>query len=371
MKVQNCTAKLLQLILLYAVASIIFSCNSNQKNKEQLEKYIVINPIQADSNYIQEYVAEIQSIQNVELRARAKGFIERIYVDEGKTVSKGQLLFTLNSSEYKQEIAKAKAQLASAQAELKQADVDIRNAKMLSDNNVVAKSELEVAIAKNEATLAKIQEANATINLANISLAFTEIRAPFNGTINRIPNKVGALVDEGTLLTTISNNNEMYAYFNVSETDYLNHIAHQNNNKQVNLKLANGVLFPQTGIIETIDGEIDRSTGNLSYRARFLNPDKILKHGSSGKVMVSNMLYNAILIPQQSTFEVQENLYVYVVGKDNSLKQRQVIPEMRLANMYVIKEGLSASDIVLYDGVQLVKEGDKITPDYKKYSQLN
>jgi RND family efflux transporter MFP subunit len=370
MKTNNYSAYVLRMLMVCTCGIILNSC-LNKKIGEAHEKFIVIHPIQGDSSYIQEYVADIQSIQNVELRARAKGFVERIYVDEGNTVVKGQLLFTLNSSEYLQEIAKAKAQLATAEAELRQIDVDLKNTKHLSDRNIISVTELELAQAKEDAILSKIQEAKASISLANIYLGFTEIRAPFSGVVNRIPNKVGSLVDEGTLLTTISNNNEMFAYFNVSETDYLNHITQNHNNKKVNLKLANGEAFLHTGVIETIDGEIDQSTGNLSFRAKFPNPDKLLKHGSSGKVLVSNLLTNAILIPQQSTFEVQENLYVYILEEDNTVKQRQIKTEMRLGNMYVIKEGLSVSDKVLFEGVQIVKEGDKIVPEFKEYSLLN
>jgi membrane fusion protein (multidrug efflux system) len=347
------------------------SCKSKTNKIEAPEKYTVINPIQADSTYTEEYVAEIQAIQNVELRARVKGFVEKIYVDEGKTVSKGQLLFSLNSSEYRQEILKAKAQLSAAQAELKQAEVEIKSATVLTENNVVSKAELELAKSKKEAVLAKIQEANATIQLANLSLGFTEIRAPFDGVINRIPNKVGALIEEGTLLTSISNNSEMYAYFNVSENDYLKYITQDTKNNMVQLKLANGELLPQSGIIETIDGEINPSTGNLSFRAKFPNTQKWLKHGSSGKILVSTALSKATLIPQQSTFEVQENLYVYVVNDKNIVEQRKIIPQMRLANMFVLKEGLSANDKVLYDGVQLVKEGDNIIADLKAYNQIS
>jgi membrane fusion protein (multidrug efflux system) len=177
----------------------ISSCtHSSSKQVVTREKYTVIQPVIADSSFKQEYVAEIQAIQNVELRARVKGFIEKIYVDEGKNVSKGQLLFSLNGSEYKQEILKAKALLSVANAELKQAELEIKSAAVLTENNVVSKAELELAKSKKEAVQAKIQEANAMIQLANLSLGFTEIRAPFDGVINRIPNKVGALIEEGT-----------------------------------------------------------------------------------------------------------------------------------------------------------------------------
>jgi multidrug efflux pump subunit AcrA (membrane-fusion protein) len=396
---KNKVAIILQLMILVgSISTTLFSCKNNKETPQTTEKYRIFNPIQADSSYTQEYVAEIQSTQNVELRARAKGFIERIYVDEGKPVAKGQVLFLLNASEYRQEVLKAKALMSVAQAELKQSEANIRsvgaeisqvnveekNIRLLNDNNVISKTELDMvkaklnattakkeeSIALKEAALAKIQEANATIQLANLNLGFTEIRAPFTGVLGRIPNKIGALIDEGTLLTTLSNTSEMYVYFNVSENDYLKYVMNNQKNNFVKLKLSNGEVLPQTGVIETIDGQIDPSTGNLSFRAKFPNTQKWLKHGSSGKVLVSNILNNAILIPQQSTFEVQENLYVYVLDKNNTIQQQKIVPQMRIGNMYAVKEGLSTSDKVLFDGVQLVKDGDKITPDFKALKDI-
>lgn len=369
MKYKNFFANAMAFIVLLLSMTII-SCENKEKVEELPEKYLVINPIQADSSFNQEYVAEIQSIQNVELRARAKGFLERIYVDEGKSVSKGQLLFSLNSSEYQQEIAKAKAQLAAALAELKQIEVDIKNAKILSEKNIVSKSELEVAQAKKEAIMAKIKEAEANISMANISLSYTDIRAPFSGVINRIPNKIGSLVEEGTLLTTISNNTEMFAYFNVSETDYLSYIYQNIQNNKVNLKLANGMIFSHEGVIETIDSEIDQSTGNLSFRAKFPNPDKLLRHGASGKVVVKTKLKNAMLIPQKSTFEIQGNVYVFVVSGDNTVQQRQIIPTERLSQMYVIEPTIKTSDKIIYEGIQKIKDGDKVLTEIIPFSKI-
>ncbi len=370
MKYKNFSINAMHIIVLLLNMTIV-SCDNKEKAEDSQEKYLVINPILADSSFNQEYVAEIQSIQNVELRARAKGFLERIYVDEGKSVSKGQLLFSLNSSEYQQEIAKGKAQLAAALAELKQIEVDIKNAKILSEKNIVSRSELEVAQAEKEAIMAKIKEAEANISMANISLSYTDIRAPFSGVINRIPNKIGSLVDEGTLLTTISNNTEMFAYFNVSETEYLSYIHQNNQNNKVGLKLANGMIFPHAGVIETIDNEIDQSTGNLSFRAKFSNPDKLLKHGASGKVLVKTKLKNAMLIPQKSTFEIQGNVYVFVISGDNTVQQRQIIPTKRLSQMYVIQPTLNIHDKIIYEGIQKVKDGDKVVTETISFSKIN
>lgn len=362
--------KVLRLLVLCLISFISVACQKRGTNEDTGEKYITINPIRVDSSYTHEYVADIQSRQNVELRARTAGFLEQINVEEGSVVTKGQLLFKLNVGGHFQEIQKSKSQLAIVQAELKQIEIEIKNANFLLESNVIANFELALLTTKEEATLAKIKEARATIMLAEINLEYTEIRAPFNGVINRITNKKGSLIEEGTLLTTISDNTEMYAYFSVSETDYLNRFSKKNGNKKVNLLLVNGTLFPESGLIETSDSEINRNTGNLSFRAKFPNPDKVLKHGSSGKVLVKNNLSEVILIPQQSTFEVQENLYVYVIDNNNIARQKQIYIDIRLGDMYVVSKGLSTSDKVLYEGVQLIKEGEKINPEFKNYSQI-
>jgi membrane fusion protein (multidrug efflux system) len=362
--------KILWNFLFFLISFCLFTSCEDNKQEITTDKFVVIYPIRTDSSYTQEYVAEIQSIQNVELRTRNNGFIERVYIDEGQTVNKGQLLFTLNASEYHQELAKAKSQLATALAELKQAEIDYENTQILFKKNIVSLSELEIARFKKDALDAKIEEAKATINLASINLDYTEIRAPFNGIINRIPFKEGALVEDGTVLTTISNNTEMFAYFNVSETDYLNSIGRENNMNSVKLKLVNNSVFSEVGKIETIDSEINRNTGSITYRARFQNPEQILKHGSSGKVMVETQLSNVLLIPQKVTFEVQENLYVFIVDENNIARQRQIVPEMQLANMYVVKNGLTETDKILFEGIQLVKDGDKIEPEFKNFFDL-
>jgi len=343
---------------------LIAACSSN-KIKETEEKYQVVNPLVMDTIYQNEFVAEINALQNVEIRSRIKGFIENIYVDEGQTVHKGQTLFTISSKGFQQDLLKAKASLKSAMADLKSAEIELQSTQNLLDKNIISKPELDLAKAKVDAMNAKIAEAQSDEAQANLNLSFAEIKAPFDGIINRIPNKTGSLVEEGTLLTTISNNKEVYAYFKVSETDYLNYITAkgEGKSKEVSLVLANGSLYNYTGMIETTESEFDKSTGNIAFRAKFPNPEQILKHGSSGKVLVKTALKNAMLIPQKSTFEVQENIYVFVVDKNNKVQQRKVVPSQRLPQLYVIISGLSNDDKIIYEGIQSVKDGEKIVPE--------
>ncbi|TAF63449.1 MAG: efflux RND transporter periplasmic adaptor subunit [Cytophagales bacterium] len=368
---KNIILQIFKLIIYTIVTFYLISCGSSQAaEKNSVEKYIVFQPIITDSSYVQEYVAEIQSIQNIEIRSRVRGFIEQIYIDEGAEVSKGQLLFSLNVRGYQEEILKANAQLRNAEAELKQIEIETENIKILVQNNVVSNSELALIQAKKDAILAKIEDANASIEVANLYLSFTQIRAPFNGFIGRIPYKIGSLLEEGDLLTNLSNNTEIFAYFNISENDYLKYIDDANFSKSVYLKMANGNLFSEKGVIETIDSEIDKNTGNLAFRARFPNKKKILKHGASGKILVSIPIAKALLIPQKSTFEVQENLYVYVVNHQNKIELRKIQVSERLGNFYVVRAGLSSKDKVLYEGIQFVREGSEIIPDLKSIEQL-
>jgi len=355
-----------RIVLLFSIVVGFAACTSNKETKTEAGKFPVISPLVVDTTYTSEYIAEIQSLQNVEIRAKIKGYIEKIYVDEGKSVKAGQILFSISNKEFNQELLKAKAMLKTAIAEAKTAELEFQNQKKLTDKNIVSKSELEKAQANLDAANARIEEAKANEANANINLSFTEIKAPFDGTINRIPFKTGSLIDEGTLLTSLSNNKEVYAYFNVSEKEYLGYTTQKENEEKGNitLLLANGQAHKYKGSIETIEGEFDKNTGNIAFRAKFPNPELLLKHGSSGKVQLTNELKNALLIPQKATFEIQDKFYVFVIDANNVVKARNIVIKQRLPHLYVIESGLSANDKIIYEGIQNVKEGDKILTEF-------
>jgi membrane fusion protein (multidrug efflux system) len=336
----------LKLFLSFAICLLLSSaCNSKKESKVEAGKYTITSPLIIDTVFTKEYVAEIQSLQNVEIRAKVKGFIETISVDEGQSVKAGQLLFTIRPREYEAELIKSKA-------EVKKAEVDAQNAKSLSDKNIISKSELAMA-------LAKLEQAKADESLAELYVSYTKVKAPFNGVIDRLKFKSGSLIDEGTLLTTISNNKEVYAYFNVAESEYLDYKMGGKNNV-VSLILANNEVHKFKGKIETIEGEFDKNTGSIAFRAKFPNPSFLLKHGETGKVQLNIDLKNAILIPQKSTYELQDKVYVYVVDENNVVKARNIKIKQRLNNIYVIESGLNEKDKFIFDGIQSVKEDDKV-----------
>lgn len=314
------------------------------------------------------YVSSIAACQNVELRAKVSGFLEKISVDEGQFVQKGQLLFQLNDAEFKLQLAEAKAALTSAEAELKSAEVETGRVQKLVEKKVLSQSELELAQARLSAAKAKVEEAEAGREKAALRLSYAAVRAPFDGVIDRIPHKTGSLVSEGSLLTTVSDVHKMHAYFNVSESEYLHYVkAGQSNNrmgKPVELQLADGSLFAHSGTIETMDGEFEKQTGSIAFRAKFPNPDKLLKHGSSGKVLLNSMVSGAILIPQRSVFEIQDKNYVFVLQSDNTVAMKQFIPDTRLDDFVLVKEGLEAGDQIIYEGVQNIREGMMVSPRY-------
>lgn len=350
-------------ILFLALCLISASCDSKKETDKKTDTHEVVNPIVKDTTYSSEYVAEIQSLKYVEVRSKVKGYIEKIYVDEGQPVKEGQLLFTLNFLELEKEVQKADAAYKSATADLKAAEVELTNVRLLVEKNIVSKAELDVLKAKVDALKADVEEALVNKEQAVLQLSFSNIKAPYSGIINRIPNKAGSLIAEGDMLTSISDNREIFAYFNLSEIDYLNTIsAGENETKTVSLKLANQTLYGYEGKIEMVESEFDHVTGNIAFRARFPNPDGILKHGANGKIVVNKQLKNALLIPQKSTFEIQDKLYVFVVNQEGVLKQRNIIPKMRFPDFYAVESGLSKDDRILFEGVGNVKDGNKIHP---------
>ncbi|TGE06219.1 efflux RND transporter periplasmic adaptor subunit [Hymenobacter fodinae] len=314
-----------------------------------------------------DYVADIQAVRNVEIRARLEGFLEQIYVDEGQAVRKGQPLFRINDTEYKSRLTQAQAELSSAQSAARVAKLEVERVKLLTEKNIISKTELEVAQAKYQAALSQIQQARTAVSNASLYVSYTLVRAPFDGVINRIPLKMGSVIEDGTLLTTVSDINSMFAYFNVSEAEYLQYVKNSGKDSArstnvAHLLLADGSTYPVQGKVETVESQFQANTGSIAFRARFDNPKKLLRHGASGRVRLSNTVEDAVLVPQKSVFEVQDKNYVYMVDAAGKVKQHPFQPQTRLSDFYVVKTGLKSGDKVVYEGVQDLRDGATITP---------
>lgn len=355
----------IQLIFSSLVSFGIFSCGNLQKEDAQNEVFTLeaTQPIQIDTAINNEYVADIHAMQNVEIRARVKGYLDRVMVDEGRQVKKGQTLFVINNSEYKTELLKSKAILEQQDAEFKAAEIELQNTRLLVEKKVISQNQLLIAKAKLEALKAKREEAKAHVKSDELHVDFSTIKAPFDGAIDRIPFKPGSLIDEGSLLTTLSDTKNVFAYFNVNENEYLSFAKNNQNVKNevpVSLKLSNGELYPHIGVIETIEAEIDKSTGNIAFRARFNNPEKLLKHGASGKIIMKKEVKKHWLIPQKSVFEIQERSYVFILNEQGLVEMKRIIPAYRIEHYYLIKDGFNKNDKILIEGIQTIKQGQKV-----------
>ncbi|KIC93016.1 efflux RND transporter periplasmic adaptor subunit [Flavihumibacter solisilvae] len=330
------------------------SCMSKKVKEEEEIKFLVTSPLKADTTVTNEYVCQIRSIRNIELRAQEKGYLQDIFVDEGQFVRKGQLLFKIMPRIYEAELQKA-------QAEVNAVEIEVQNTQALTDKNIVSKNEL--AMAK-----AKLGKARAEMELAKVHLDFTEIRAPFDGLVDRLHLKLGSLVEEGELLTSLSDNSKMWVYFNVSEREYLD-LQGQAKSKgklPVSLLMANNQLFKHPGVIETIESEFDNETGNIAFRATFPNPEGILRHGETGNIIVKEQLKDALIVPQKATLEIMDKKYVYVVDNNHIVKLRPVTIATEMPDLYVIRDGLAEGEKILLEGLGKVKNNDKIAFDYEE-----
>jgi len=350
-----------RILLLISLVALFFQTGCDSKGEEKKEEetvFLITSPVVKDTMVTKEYVCQIHAVSHIEMRALEKGYLQKIFVDEGQSVKQGQMMFQIMPTLYQAEQQKARA-------EADFAEIEYKNTKSLADSNIVSKNEL--AMAK-----AKLAKANAELSLANVHLGFTEIRAPFNGIMDHFQVRLGSLVDEGDLLTALSDNSKMWVYFNVPEAEYLDYKSDpgQDNMKQVSLMMANNKKFPYIGKVETIEADFNNETGNIAFRATFPNPKGLLRHGETGNVQVTVPYKNALLIPQKATFEVLEKKYVYVVDKNNTIKSREITISAELPHIFVVQSGLNKDDKILLEGLRLVRENEKIHSKFTEPSKV-
>lgn len=323
------------------------SCKSEHHEQEHETVLIATSPLKKDTLTSKKYVGQIHSIQHIELRAFDEGYLQDIYVDEGQFVKKGQIMFKLMPLLYEAELKKA-------QAEAEYANIEYQNTKSLADKDIVSMNELALSKAKYDKALAEL-------NLAEVYMGFTEIKAPFDGIMDKFYARQGSLLEEGEILTVLSDNSQMWVYFNVPEAEYLDFMMKSKNDSTIVLKLqmANHEFFPYVGYLQTIEADFNNETGNIAFRAVFPNPDGLLRHGETGNIFMDIPLNDALIIPQKATFEILEKKYVFTVDDESIVHQKEISIISELPNVFVV-DGLNSSDKILLEGIRKVSDGDKI-----------
>lgn len=345
--------------------SVLFlaSCGDKTEKKASNIKTLPVYKVTVrDTIVSNRFVADVHAKNNVEVHVRIPGLLDKVYVSEGQKVKKGQILFKISDVELQIQLLKAQAVYKSTMADLRIATVELEQAQTLFNKKVIADKELELSKAKHDAATAKVAHAVAEKKAINQQISFTTIRAPFDGTVDRIPFKEGSLVENGSLLTTVSQLDHVYAYFSIPENIYFQMMTDKTLNTKGDIKLVlpNGIEYGQKGELKTADGEIDRQTGSIQYKAKFDNPQGFIKHGTSGKLIISEPRTNVVLIPQKAVFSIQDKQFVFVVDKQGIVKMTNITIGSTLDDVYILKKGLKKNDLIVHEGTQSLRDGDKI-----------
>jgi len=351
MKVSPILAMILGLISLSLSA-----CDMHTEEQHaEAHKIVVTNPQCHAVTLTQPYVCQIHSQRHIEVRALEKGYLQAITIREGQQVKAGDPLFKVIPILYQKE-----AEAETAEAKL--AQLNYNYTKKLYEDKVVSQNEVLLLEAK-------LAQANAKAERAKAELNFATVKAPFDGIVDRLHQQQGSLVEEGDILSTLSDNSVMWVYFNVPEARYLEFMADRKQHKEdlnIELMLADGSKFNQIGKIGAIEAEFNNANGNISFRADFPNPDGLLRNGQTGTVLISRVQNGAIVIPQRSTFEVLQKQYVYVVDKDDVAHQREIVVQTELEDIYVVKQGVGVDDKIILEGTRLVRDGEKVEYEYRR-----
>ncbi|WP_294965962.1 efflux RND transporter periplasmic adaptor subunit [uncultured Flavobacterium sp.] len=321
-----------------------------------------------------EYPASIQGTVDVEIRPQVSGNLDRIYVDEGAYVSKGQTLFKINERPFREQLNNALASLHAAEAALINANLEVDKLTPLVQNKVVSDYQLKTAKASQKIAAANIEQAKAMVGSAKINLGYTNVTAPVSGYIGRLPKKQGSLVSATDIepLTTLSDVHEVFAYFSLGETDFINFKEQYAGNSlgdkikklpPVTLILADNSAYPKTGKIDMVDGQFDKTTGAITIRATFPNANGTLRSGNTGRIRLGLQHDDAILVPQAATVEMQDKVFVFTVGKDNKVTKMPITVVGKSGTNYLIKEGVKTGDQIVLSGIDKLQDGQVIQPE--------
>jgi membrane fusion protein (multidrug efflux system) len=369
----NNVMKAMSLVL----AIFLFACN-RQERMQVANPIVQTLPVMAISNSNEttflEYPAAIEGAVDLEIRPQVSGTIEKVFVNEGALVQKGQPLFKINELPYKEALNNAKALLQSAQAAALNAQLDIEKLTPLVANKVVSDFQLKSAKAAHQMALANVTQAKAGIGAAQINLGYTLIKAPVTGYVGRLPKKQGSLVSlaDPTPLTQLSDAHEVHVYFSLSEDDFINFnekypghtlAARLKNIPRVSLLLADNTEYPHPGKLDMVDGQFDKQTGAITLRATFPNQKGLLRSGNTGKLRLTMTHEQALAVPQEATMEIQDKIFIYSVSQDNKVSKQPITVMGTSGNSYLVKNGLKAGDRIVLKGMEGLKEGEIITPE--------
>ena len=359
-----------------AASIIIVSCGKKDDKAAQaaaagqVKEYKTLTLQPESATLHTDYPASIQGQQNIEIRPRVEGYIDKIFVDEGAVVKAGQPLFKISAPEYEQEVRTATASIKSAQAAVSSAKLAVNKVKPLVEKEIISKYELETAQYNYDSALATLAQANASLVNARTNLGYTTVTSPVDGVVGSIPFRLGRLVSSNNAepLTTVSSIGNVYAYFAMNEKVLLNFsegsgtLAQKIKQlPQVSLLLSDGTTYSEKGRIETVNGLINTETGSVNIRARFPNPKGIIRSGSSTTVRIPNEVKDGLIIPQSATFELQDKIFAVTVGKDGKTKNVNItILDNKAGNYYVVTSGLQAGDQIVLEGVATLKDGTQI-----------
>ncbi|MDJ1497188.1 efflux RND transporter periplasmic adaptor subunit [Cytophagaceae bacterium DM2B3-1] len=355
---------------------LLYACGGNSEqagNQMETPEIPVLEVKSMSASTYRDIPATLEGKVNVELRPQVDGYLEKIYIDEGAFVTKGQPLFQINEAPYREQLHTAEASLLAAKASVTKAKLEVDRLTPLVQNKVVSEIQLQSAQAAYEAAKANEAQAQAMVSSARINLGYTHITAPVSGYIGRIPYKTGSLVgrSEPQSLTVLSDVNEMYAYFSMSEAEFLQFKERFPGNTiqekithlpPVQLVLSDNSLFPQPGKIETLEGQFNKTMGSISFRAVFSNPGGLLRSGNTGKVRMPNLYNTAMVIPQEATFELQDQVLVFTVTDSNKVVSRPVQIADQSGNYYLVGNGIKAGEQIVFAGHNRLRDGALIKP---------
>lgn len=361
---------------LIAASVIIASCGKKDDKAAQAaaaaqpKEYKTLTLQPQSATLYTDYPASIQGQQNIEIRPRVEGYIDKIFVDEGAVVKAGQPLFKISAPEYEQEVRTATASIKSAQAAVSSAKLAVNKVRPLVEKEIISKYELETAQYNYESAMATLAQANASLVNAKTNLGYTTVTSPVDGVVGSIPFRLGSLVSSNTTepLTTVSSIGNVYAYFAMNEKVLLSFSEGSGSLAQkikqlpqVSLLLSDGSTYAEKGKIETVNGLINTETGSVNIRARFPNPRGVIRSGSSTTVRIPNEVKDGLIVPQSATFELQDKIFAVTVGKDGKTKNVNItILENKAGNYYVVTDGLKAGDQIVLEGVAALKDGSQI-----------